>query len=367
MKKFIICLMAAVLALTFFGCGKEELPEENVSEPEVIISEPEEQKEPALEELCLMAEDALYFHCHTMDGLDFYEYGGFESPADITEEGLYNFFIAKNDEKNFLGWDKVGYHIPKKDMMDFYSDYFYDVSFLEEKLNDVYSVRFFSAGREENVIFSDDPQMVIDGDKITLESEDYEAVFTIADGKIFYESFKVTANKKWGLQSDLLVTDMEREESIEEKVRITSCAYPDWSYVKINDGRYISSREKPFTYYEELKFYRTEDLYGPFGALTVYKDTGATFDELLRISSVLVFEEDIIPVESISPSAEKACYVRLTYPSKNGEPDGYLRIYIIQFEGYVALSDIYIYYSDQQNQEGECEEFISGLEIYPVK
>lgn len=372
MKKFLLCPIIAALLFVFAGCYEEEPAKENIAGEEQIYSENEEEQKipkepelPAEEELFAMAEDALYFHCHTMDGADFYEYGGFEKPEDISAQGLYNFFIAKNGGEKYLGKDKAGYHIPKKYMIDFYSGYFCDVSFLEEKLDGIYSASFFSAYKEENVIFHENPEIKAEGEKITLKTDDYEAVFCFSEGKVFYESFSLNSGPKWGLETELFVTDPESETYTDEEMVISGYAYSDWRYVKTNTGRYISSRKEPFNYYESLNFYREKDLYEPFGSLTVYKDTGTTFDELLAKSSVLVFEEDIIPVENIFHSAEKACYVKLTYPSKNGEPGGYLRTYIIQYDGYVAFSNIYIEYSEQERQEGECEEFISGLNIVP--
>ncbi|MBR3935566.1 MAG: hypothetical protein IKJ57_03365 [Oscillospiraceae bacterium] len=384
MKKYAVYFMILILAFAFYGCGPEKILEDEIKNPEPLASETEEQEDvvkeeiaeipkqeeneyPELKELCLMAKDALYFHCHTMDGIDFFEYGGFESPEEITEEGILNFFIAKNDGEKYLGADKMGYHIPKKDIIDFCAEYFYDVSFLEELLDERYSVRFFSAYNEENVIFNENPEMKIEGDRIFLKTDDYEAVFRIHDGKTCYESFKVSPYKKWGLQTEIFATDAETEKSTDERICITSCAYPDWSYVRTNDGRYISSREEPFTYYEKIQFYSTNDFFGPFGSLTVYKDTGTTYDDLLKMSSILVFEEDIIPVENLSPGAEKACYVKMTYPSKDGESTGYQRTYIVQFEGYVAFFDAYIYYSEQKETEGKCEEFISGLRVFSME
>lgn len=378
MKKLAVYLMILILVFAFSGCGAEEIPEDEIQNPEPAVSETEEPKEiteipkqeeinyPTLKELCLMAKDALYFHCHTMDGIDFFEYGGFENPEEITEEGILNFFIAKNDGEKYLGGDKVGYHIPKKDIIDFCAGYFYDVSFLEELLDERYSERFFSAYNEENVIFNENVEMKIEGDKIFLKTDDYEAVFFIKDGKAYYESFKVSPYKKWGLRTEFFATDAETEKSTDEKICVTSFAYPDWSYVKTNRGTYDSKKDMPFGYYESIQFYSTENLFDPFGALTVYKDSGTTYDDLLRMSSILVFEEDIIPVESLSPGAEKACYVKMTYPSKDGESTGYQRTYIVQLDGYVAFFDAYINYSEQEEMEGKCEEFISGLMIYPV-
>ena len=149
MKRFLLCPIIAALLFVFAGCYEEEPAKENIAGEEQIYSENEEEKIPkepelpAEEELFAMAEDALYFHCHTMDGMDFYEYGGFEKPEDISAQGLYNFFIAKNDGVKYLGKDKAGYNITKKDMIDFYSGYFCDVSFLEEKLDGIYSASFF--------------------------------------------------------------------------------------------------------------------------------------------------------------------------------------------------------------------------------
>ena len=95
MKKILAFLLAAIMVLSFAGCGSEaKVPEEVVTEPEEIV-EPEEVVEEAIFYALgdTVATESIEF---TLDEFDFYK-----CLSNVGDENCYN-PVEENDESAWL-------------------------------------------------------------------------------------------------------------------------------------------------------------------------------------------------------------------------------------------------------------------------
>jgi predicted small lipoprotein YifL len=108
-----------------------------------------------------------------------------------------------------------------------------------------------------------------------------------------------------------------------------------------------------------------------YASLSVYKDTGKTYDEFLANHSLWVGINEHTYHEA-EGNFLKGSYIHFNYPAfekYDHEDDAvpvYGRFYQLQFDGYVADVDVYIRIDSDKNtnfDEKICDEFISSIKI----
>lgn len=108
-----------------------------------------------------------------------------------------------------------------------------------------------------------------------------------------------------------------------------------------------------------------------YASLSVYKDIGTTYDDLLARNSLWVGIDEYTYHE-VSGNFEKGSYIRFDYPTSEKydvEEDAvpvYGRFYQLQFDGYVVAVNAYIRIDSEENKafdEKLCDEFISSIKI----
>ena len=108
-----------------------------------------------------------------------------------------------------------------------------------------------------------------------------------------------------------------------------------------------------------------KDEKGELGTVTVYRDDGDTYEQLIGHNMLWLFPEDLY--KAVCDAAEKCSYADLEYPAKSREytePEARfysMRLYQLQFDGWVVSADMILYENDE-NAVTNCEEFIRGLE-----
>lgn len=108
-----------------------------------------------------------------------------------------------------------------------------------------------------------------------------------------------------------------------------------------------------------------------YASLSVYKDIGTTYDDLLAMNSLWVGIDEYTYHE-VNGNFLKGSYIHFNYPAfdkYDHEEDAvpvYGRFYQLQFDGYVADVGVYIRIDSEENtlfDEKICDEFISSIII----
>ncbi len=216
---------------------------------------------------------------------------------------------------------------------------------------------FSACGGKDEIVVPEEEMIESESDiKIETEPEQAESLEEIPESYLKIENGKLS-----GMIHPMVPVSPERENVFENELVEVSMSVPEgWEpgTLEEKDEIYGITFTMPWDNYH-------------YASLSVYKDIGTTYDDLLAMNSLWVGIDEYTYHE-VGGIFSKGSYIHFDYPTSekyDHEEDAipvYGRFYQLQFDGYVADVCVYIRIDSEENtlfDEKICDEFISSIII----
>ena len=216
---------------------------------------------------------------------------------------------------------------------------------------------FSACGGKDEIVVPEEEMIESESDiKIETEPEQTESLEEIPESYLKIENGKLS-----GMIHPMVPVSPERENVFENELVEVSMSVPEgWEPGTLEEKGDIFG----------ITFTMPWDNYH-YASLSVYKDIGTTYDDLLAMNSLWVGIDEYTYHE-VGGIFSKGSYIHFDYPTSekyDHEEDAipvYGRFYQLQFDGYVADVCVYIRIDSEENtlfDEKICDEFISSIII----
>lgn len=217
----------------------------------------------------------------------------------------------------------------------------------------IFAFLFSSCAKEEAEIAEENEIIEESGSsesEIEEENEILESCFEIEDGKLSGEVFPMVENSETG------VGEIFKNELVPFSMSLPE----DWKADAIKDNEDVIGINFKMPW---------DDRHS--ASFAVYKDTGTTYEDLLANHSLWVGINEHTYHE-VSGDFSKGSYIHFSYPTpekydvEEGYIPVYLRMYQLQFDGYVVDLGVYVRIDSEENtalDEKICDEFVSSIKI----